>query len=240
MERMGRPVEFTYEANPGEVWEEGEFWIEVSWRADPDGSLGIRRFYESPYRPGEKIRLEEYYRWMFENSVPGLPEKAAAEGLDPLAYMRRYGAVEISVDDYAGHEEPVEDPGDTEVRGVRADPHQAGPRRQPHAAHGTPRRDRGDRRRGPRRGFNTPSRKLELLQPELIDWGWPEMAMPHHARSHVHHSLIDHDARSVRVAPDLSAADAHPLPVGQREVPQRALPHASAARVPARTPSASG
>ena len=96
MERAGHHVEFTYEANPGEVWEEGEFWIEVSWRADPDGSLGIRRYYESPYRPGEKIRLEEYYRWMFENSVPGLPEKAAAEGLDPLAYMRRYGVVEIS------------------------------------------------------------------------------------------------------------------------------------------------
>ncbi|MGH2859349.1 MAG: molybdopterin-dependent oxidoreductase, partial [Solirubrobacteraceae bacterium] len=43
MERLGRPVQFTYEANPGEVWEEGEFWIELSWRVDPDGSLGIRR-----------------------------------------------------------------------------------------------------------------------------------------------------------------------------------------------------
>ena len=119
MERLGQPVEFTWQANPGEVWEEGEFWIEVSWRADPDGSLGIRQYYESPYRPGEKIRLEEYYRWMFENSVPGLPEAAAAEGLEPLAYMRRYGAFEISRDDYAGHEEPVEDPGATDVRGPR-------------------------------------------------------------------------------------------------------------------------
>ena len=72
MERMGEKVQFTYEANPGEVWEEGEFWIELSWRTDPDGSLGIRQYYESPYRPGEKITLEEYYRWMFEHSVPGL------------------------------------------------------------------------------------------------------------------------------------------------------------------------
>ncbi len=40
MERMGTRGQFTYEANPGEVWEEGEFWIELSWRADPDGSLG--------------------------------------------------------------------------------------------------------------------------------------------------------------------------------------------------------
>src|SRR5579875_294530 len=118
MERLGRSVEFTYEANPGEVWEEGEFWIEVSWRADPDGSLGIRQFYESPYRPGEKIKLEEYYRWMFENSVPGLPEKAAAEGLTPLEYMRRYGAVEIARDEYHQHEAEVEAPaGAVEVRG---------------------------------------------------------------------------------------------------------------------------
>ena len=31
------------QANPGEVWEEDEFWIELSWRIDPDGSLGIRK-----------------------------------------------------------------------------------------------------------------------------------------------------------------------------------------------------
>src|SRR2546426_8180033 len=39
--------------------------------------------------------MDEYFGWMFENSVPGLPEKAAKEELTPLAYMRRYGAFEI-------------------------------------------------------------------------------------------------------------------------------------------------
>ena len=39
MERMGKRVTYTYEANPGEVWEEDEFWTELSWRIDPDGSL---------------------------------------------------------------------------------------------------------------------------------------------------------------------------------------------------------
>ncbi len=91
-EAAGERVELTYEANPGEVWEEDEFWIELSWRVDPDGSLGVRQYYESPYRPGEKITIEEYYRWIFENSVPGLPEAAAKAGLSPLAYMRKYGA----------------------------------------------------------------------------------------------------------------------------------------------------
>lgn len=68
-EQQGRPVKRTYEANPGEVWEENEFWIDLSWRIDPDGSLGIRRHFTSPYRTGEKVRVDEYYRWMFENSV---------------------------------------------------------------------------------------------------------------------------------------------------------------------------
>ena len=42
-ERLGEPVTDTREVNPGEVWEENEFWIELSWRIDPDGSLGIRQ-----------------------------------------------------------------------------------------------------------------------------------------------------------------------------------------------------
>ena len=60
------------------MWEENEFWIELSWRIDPDGSLGIRRFHESVVRPGTRLTVDEYYSWMFEHSVPGLPERAAA------------------------------------------------------------------------------------------------------------------------------------------------------------------
>jgi len=193
MERMGRQVEFTYEANPGEVWEEGEFWIELSWRADPDGSLGIRRFYESPYRPGQKITLEEYYRWMFENSVPGLPEKAAAEGLDPLRYMRKYGVVEISREDYDQHEAEVPDVADTDVRGAE----EVVTKRSLDSDH-LPLTGRADTIATlvdgvARRGFNTPSRKLELFSETLSEWGWPEQAVPTYLRSHVHHSLIDHE-----------------------------------------------
>jgi len=103
-ERDGRPVEFTWQANPGEVWEEEEFFFELSWRIDPDGSLGVRKHFESPYRPGEKITIDEHYRWIFENSVPGLPEAAAKEDLTPLQYMRRYGAFEVTRDIYDAHE----------------------------------------------------------------------------------------------------------------------------------------
>ncbi|MDH3592192.1 MAG: formate dehydrogenase, partial [Planctomycetota bacterium] len=104
-ERDGKPVEFTHETNPGEVWEEEEFFFELSWRLDEDGALGVRKHFESPYRPGEKITIDEHYRWMFENSVPGLPEAAAAEGLTPLSYMRKYGAFEVKRDVYEAYRE---------------------------------------------------------------------------------------------------------------------------------------
>ena len=118
MERLGRPVEFTWQANPGEVWEEDEWWIELSWRIDPDGSLGIRKHYESPYRPGEKITLEEHFRWMFENSVPGLPETAAAEGLTPLEYMKKYGVFEIEKQAMRQFDDPIPD---AELAGAKVD-----------------------------------------------------------------------------------------------------------------------
>ena len=99
-DRLGKTTQHTWETNPGEVWEEDEFWIELSWRIDPDGKLGIRKHYESPYRPGNKITIDEYYRWIFENSVPGLPAEAKRHGLDPLGYMRKFGAFLVEKDAY--------------------------------------------------------------------------------------------------------------------------------------------
>ena len=90
-QREGETIGDTREVNPGEVWEENEFWLELTWRIDRDGSLGIRQYAESKKNPGTRLSVDEYYEWIFDNSVPGLPEKAAAEGLTPLEFMRRYG-----------------------------------------------------------------------------------------------------------------------------------------------------
>ena len=115
--RQGKPVRFTHEANPGEVWEEDEFWIELSWRIDHDGSLGIRKHFESPWRAGECITVDEYYRYLFEH-VKGLPEAAAAEGLSPLDYMRKHGAFLVESAVYDKHETEVTD-GGVEINGKR-------------------------------------------------------------------------------------------------------------------------
>ena len=54
-ERLGETITDTRQVNPGEVWEENELWIELSWRIDPDGSLGIRQYHESRAHPGRKL-----------------------------------------------------------------------------------------------------------------------------------------------------------------------------------------
>jgi anaerobic selenocysteine-containing dehydrogenase len=121
LERRGKVFDSTWQAHEaagiGQVWEEDEFWIELSWRIDPDGALGIRKYFESPYRPGEKLRIAEFYRWIFENSVPGLPEAAKKVGLTALEYMRKYGSFLIADGVYRTHEQPAD--GGVEIDGVK-------------------------------------------------------------------------------------------------------------------------
>ena len=202
-QRGGAEITDTRSVNPGEVWEENEFWIELSWRMDPDGELGIRRFYESKRNPGSKLTVDEYYAWMFEHSVPGLPEKAADEGLSPLGFMRRYGAFEISkgVGRVFEQEVPPTELVDLkEGRFGRVYSHGEKPDQPNVVPMGAPEPDPDGRRPvGVRvdgqvlRGFPTPSGKLEFYSTTLATWGWREHALPGYIKSHIHPSHLSED-----------------------------------------------
>ena len=155
---QGAPVATTLGANPGKVWEEAEFWIALTWEIDPDGSRGIRKYYESKERPGLPVSMDEYYSDIFAHAVPGLPETARREGLDPLAYMRRYGAYDVPYGGQARFEAKVA----PEQAGVEV---AAGERCA---------------------GFKTPSGRLEVYSDTLADWGFGEHALPGYIRSHIH------------------------------------------------------
>jgi anaerobic selenocysteine-containing dehydrogenase len=202
-ERMGEKIDDTRAVNPGEVWEENEFWLEVTWRIDPDGTLGIRKYAESRERPGERLSVEEYYSYIFENSVPGLPERAAAENLSPFEFMRRYGAFEISRKIGAVYEEivPAEELEDVRVdrfgRVYTKTPKPASPNIVPV---NTPDGDSEGRRfvgvqvdAEVRRGFPTPSGRLEFYSKTLADWGWHDQSLPTYVRSHVHPENLAED-----------------------------------------------
>ncbi len=199
---MVTPESRTHEYNPGEVWEENEFWIDLSWRIDPDGSMGIRKWFESEAHPGKPIGVDEYYETMFRDSVPGLAEAAAAAGESPLEYMRNRGAYAIEGDQTTPYERPVDA---AAVEGSTKDA--SGVYRKP----GTP----GTWDGSPdtladvvleslgdgspaieidgeiKQGFDTPSKKLELYSTTLKEWGWPEYATPKWIPSHVHHQDMD-------------------------------------------------
>ena len=180
--RAGNPVEFTYEANPGEVWEEDEFWIELSWRIDPDGSLGVREHFISPYRADEKITIDEYYQYIFEHT-PGLPEAAAREKITELEYMRKYGAFEVEKHSYQKHLKPLSEEQlqgstvDELTQTVRKDGQAIGVMVDGVACV----------------GFPTPSRKNEFYSQTMVDWKWPEYAIPTYIHSHIHPEKLDHE-----------------------------------------------
>jgi anaerobic selenocysteine-containing dehydrogenase len=202
-ERLGETVTDTRQVNPGEVWEENEFWLELTWRIDPDGSKGIRRHVESKRNPGERLSIDEYYGWMFENSVPGLPEAAAKEGIDPLGYMRRFGAFEVcrSVGPLYEQAVPTDELDDlAEDRFGRVFSRAPKPPSPNMVGTAAPEPDADGRRAvGVRvdgeilRGFPTPSGRLEFYSPTLEAWGWPEHALPCYIRSHVHPQALEKD-----------------------------------------------
>ena len=204
-ERMGQHVTDTREVNPGEVWEENEFWIDLTWRIDPDGGLGIRRYVESKRHPGQKLSVDEYYGYAFEHSVPGLPQSAAAEGLTPLEYMRRYGAFEIqrSVGPVYEQEVPSQElEGIREASFDRIYTRAAQPPSHNIVPQATPEPDEEGRRPvGVRvdgkilRGFPTPSGRLEFYSRTLAEWGWPEYALPTYIKSHVHPDNLESDQK---------------------------------------------
>ena len=210
LERMGKPVRFTYEANPGEVWEENEFWVELSAEMDPDGTLGIRQWFESPYRPGEIITVDEYYQWIFENSVPSLPEAAAKEGLSPLAYMRKYGAFEVTVNNYTPYEKGLKIPPQANGQNGDRNHQQAATESSPFAVDAHQRVLDAGKVVGvlvdgeAKVGFATPSRKLEFFSATLADWGWPqkEYVIPWPLKSHVHPDNIDREQDEMLLLPN--------------------------------------
>ena len=202
-ERLGEEITDTRQVNPGEVWEESEFWLELTWRIDPDGSLGIRQHVESMKNPGERLSIDEYFSWLFENSIPGLPAVAEAEGLTPLAYMRRYGSFDVGPTEDALYDKPV---GATELEDVHVDEHGRAYTRAaaPAKVNGAPAPDPQPDADGRRavgveidgeivRGFPTPSGRLEFYSSTLAQWGWPEAALPTYLKSHIHRDKLAAD-----------------------------------------------
>ncbi|MCA1850111.1 MAG: formate dehydrogenase, partial [Acidobacteria bacterium] len=144
-----------------------------------------------------------YYAYIFDKAVPVLPEAAARDGLTPLEFMRRYGSFEIRRKVCAVYEEAVPP---EELEDARRDhfgrvytraPKPASPNIVPLPS---PDGDAEGRRfvgvevdGETLRGFPTPSGRLEFYSRTLVEWGWPEYAIPTYIKSHIHRESLAED-----------------------------------------------
>jgi len=192
LRREGKAVNRTWECNPGEVWEEDEFWIDLSWAIDPDGGRGIRKHFESKQKPGTPVSVDEYYSHIFDH-VPGLMDAARQKNTTPLEYMKRYGAFKVSEHCYEQHLREIPK---SELAGYNYD-------KQGRVV------DKHNKVVGilfqnrPVEGFPTPSRLLEIFSPSMKAHGWKERkyTLPNYLLSHVHPSELDYDKGDMVLVP---------------------------------------
>lgn len=200
----GVPFEDARRSNPGSVWEEEDFWIQLAWKLDPTGEWGIRDHFESRQFRGERLRLDEYYATMLEHGVPELGEAAMASGETALQYLRRHGAFQVEGPPGPVHERMLRDEDLENVREGRdgrayalrrrSDLPQGAALSAEPAPDGRGRVPVGLRIDGElREGFSTPSARLEFYSPTLSEWGWPEYALPTYIKSHIHRDLLQDD-----------------------------------------------
>ena len=159
----GEIADSTRESNPGEVWEETEFWIALSWAIDPDGALGSvdsssPRTAPASGSPSTSITDGSSRTWFRVFRRRPLAESHAARIHAEVWGLRSRARIAFS----KAHERPL---GDDELAGVKD------------ASRDVVTRDGatiGAVADGvARAGFSTPSRRLELYSDTLVRWDGP-------------------------------------------------------------------
>ena len=213
------PTRATLEAHMaaglGEIWEEVEFWANIMvHHVDPDGTLGVRKFWASKEDPSRAFTIPEWYQAAFDK-LPNLRKTAKMKYPDskyPNYEMMRDMGTWLEEDHvYKPQERPLKkvdgkyiahgheyDEGEVEIDEfgtIRVDDHVFGGKKKI----GVVVEDEA------KQGFHTLSGKLEFYSKWFAQWKWPEYAVPFYPRneqerkkyvhlvSQVHHDFIDPD-----------------------------------------------
>ena len=176
----------------GEVWEESEFWpnLMVDY-VDPDGSLGVRKYWASKKDPSRAVSVPEYFDAAF-SLLPKLNETAKKlypnEEFPRYAYMRDHGAWTEKTNVYKPQEEELEFDGKYyHAHGHKY--HKSEVKKDKYGVlwvkDGELEKSIGIEMDGKLyQGFHTLSRKLEFFSEWLAeDWKWPEYAVPIYPRN---------------------------------------------------------
>ena len=181
-ERAGQPVQFTYEANPGRVWEEDEFWIELSWQIDAErAASAFASTLKARTGPARKSPSTSTTA-SFSSACRACPRPPRRKGLDPLAYMRKFGAFEVVKSTYRRHDRPL---GSDDLAGAEVDPSQQGrPQERQDARH-------RDRRQPAWRVFRRRRASRSSTRKRWSIGTGPNIALPGYINSHVDWQDLD-------------------------------------------------
>jgi hypothetical protein len=172
----------------GEVWEEVEFWANImTHHVDPDGKLGVRKFWASKVDPSRAVTIAEWYQSAFDN-LPNL--KATAKKHYPKSkypnydMMRDMGTWLEEDNIFKPQERELKKVGDTyHAHGhhyredeVTKDEFGTitvnGKKGEKHGTIGV--EVDGELKQG----FHTLSGKAEFFSSWFAEWKWPEYAIP--------------------------------------------------------------
>ncbi len=193
------PVRATLEAHIkaglGEVWEENEFMFDLVVNyVDPDGSLGVKKMWESKRHPGKPVTIAEWYDAAFGDNLPKLKETATNdprymnEEFPVYAYLRDHGTwLEEDKIYHAMERELKFEDGEVISHGHKfaASTMSVGAggviSAQDH--HGKDKKIGVEIDGKKMEGFATLSKKLEFFTQWAVDWKWKEYAVPFYPRN---------------------------------------------------------
>jgi len=196
-------LEAHIKAGLGEVWEENEFWFEMGFKhVDPDGSLGIKKMWESKRFPGRAVTIAEWYDAAFGDNLPNLHATATS---DPryknseypvYEFMRDHGAWLEESNIYSAQEREIKDEGDYleahghkfAKEGIEIDKTTGVIYAEGHGnawMYKDGKQPIGIEIDGKKMdGFATLDKKLDFFSEWLADeWKWPEYAIPFYPRN---------------------------------------------------------
>ncbi|MDD5359405.1 MAG: molybdopterin-dependent oxidoreductase [Sulfurovaceae bacterium] len=226
LERLGwkpkDPARATLEAHTksglGEIWEELEFWINIMfYHVDPDGSLGIKQYWESKEHPGKPVTVPEWYQAAFD-TLPNLKKAAQSNSkYSSLKYpnyemLRDMGTWLEQDHIYEPHARELEaEDGIVESMEIKFDASTISTPDQNGVVKAKVHDNDAIKAMGVKigdkicEGFRTPSRKLEIFSQFIKEYHWQEYAMPYypltkedrvkyvHLVSQVHHDFMKND-----------------------------------------------
>jgi len=220
-EKMGwkakDPTRATLEAHMkyglGEIWEESEFFPNLMvHHVDPDGKLGVRKYWASKKDPSRAVTVPEYFDAAM-SLLPRLKETASKmykdEEFPVYSYMRDHGAWTEKTNVYKPQEEEIKvDSEFVYAHGKKYPKHHV-----EKDEFGTLWVDHDGRKQSigiikddkVLEGFHTLSKKLEFFSEWFAEWKWPEYAIPiyprndselkkmEHIVTQVHHTMMKGD-----------------------------------------------